>query len=201
MLFLDELPEFSRDALEALRQPLEEGRVSVVRARHRVELPCRFMLVGAANPCPCGFGPGGRCECPMAAIRRYRARLSGALADRIDIALAVTQPAADTLSGPAGEPSAHGRERVVAARERQERRLGSGRVNADLSVAELRSEARLTAAAKRTLADGHAKLSLTGRGHDRVVRVARTLADLAARDEVGAEEVGAALALRRMGPG
>jgi magnesium chelatase family protein len=201
VLFLDELPEFSRDALEALRQPLEEGRVSVVRARHRVELPCRFMLVGAANPCPCGFGPGGRCECPMAAIRRYQARLSGALADRIDIALAVTQPAADTLSGPAGEPSAHVRERVVAARERQERRLGSGRVNADLSVAELRSEARLTAAAKRTLADGHAKLSLTGRGHDRVVRVARTLADLAARDEVGAEEVGAALALRRMGPG
>jgi magnesium chelatase family protein len=200
VLFLDEVPEFSRDALEALRQPLEEGCVSVVRARHRVELPCRFMLVAAANPCPCGFGPGGRCECPMTAIRRYQARLSGALADRIDIALSVAQPAPESLNGPPGEPSADIRERVTAARERQERRLGSGRVNADMNVAELRDEAGLTAAAKRTLADGHAKLSLTGRGHDRVIRVARTLADLRGSPETGAEDVGAALALRRMGP-
>ncbi len=199
VLFLDELPEFSRDALEALRQPLEEGRLSVIRARHRIELPCRFMLVAAANPCPCGLGPDGACECTLAAVRRYQARLSGALADRIDISLSVEQPAPDALDGPQGESSAEIRERVIAARERQAERLGPGRVNADMSVTELRRKSRLTADAKVTLGEGHAKLGLSGRGHDRVVRVARTLADLAGRARVAPDDVGGALQLRRMG--
>ena len=123
VLFLDELAEFSREALEALRQPLEEGRVTIVRARHAIELPCRFMLVAASNPCPCGRGEeSGECECQPASARRYRAKLSGALADRIEIA--------DHRGAP--DRRRHGgrrrrwtrptvRERVVAARERQER--------------------------------------------------------------------------------
>jgi magnesium chelatase family protein len=199
VLFLDELPEFSRDALEALRQPLEEGRVSVVRARYRIELPCRFMLVAAANPCPCGRGGDGDCECSMNAVRRYRARLSGALADRIDITLSVDQPPPDALHGPPGESSAAIRERVIAARERQAKRLGPGRVNADMTVAEVRRKAGLTPEAKTRLGEGHAILGLSGRGNDRVVRVARTIADLAGREQVEPRDVSAALSLRRVG--
>ena len=98
VLFLDELGEFSREALEALRQPLEEGRVTIVRARHAIELPCRFMLVAASNPCPCGRGEeSGECECQPASTRRYRAKLSGALADRIDIAISVERPSAEEM--------------------------------------------------------------------------------------------------------
>jgi magnesium chelatase family protein len=199
VLFLDELPEFSRDALEALRQPLEDGSVSITRARHRVELPCRFMLVAAANPCPCGLGPGGECECPGFAVRRYQSRLSGALADRVDISVSVEQPQAEALAGPQGEGSAEVRARVVDARRRQERRLGGGRLNADMTVAELRHESGLSADAKVQLASGHARLGLSARGHDRVIRVARTLADLGGEDRLSADHVIEALSLRRGG--
>jgi magnesium chelatase family protein len=201
VLFLDELPEFSRDALEALRQPLEEGRVLITRARQSVELPCRFMLVGAANPCPCGRGTESpECECAGAAVRRYMAKLSGALADRIDIAVTVQQPSARALAGPSGEPSAVVRPRVIAARERQRARLGEGRCNGDTSPAEARQHARLGGDAKAVLAQGHARLRLSARGYDRVLRVARTLADLADCERVGADHVEKALSLRRAGP-
>ena len=118
VLFLDELGEFARDALEALRQPLEDGEVTITRVRQSITLPCRFLLVAAANPCPCGHGEGdARCECAPGAARRYRNRISGALADRIDISLSVEQPSAHALGGDAGESSADVRERVTAARE------------------------------------------------------------------------------------
>ncbi len=198
LLFLDELPEFSRDALEALRQPLEDGRVVITRARHSIALPCRFMLAAAANPCPCGHGPGDeRCECQPAAIRRYGARLSGALADRVDISIAAGQPSSEDMGGPRGEGSAAVRARVIAARERQAHRLGEGRCNADATPAEARSRFGFGGDAKALLAQGHARLRLSGRGYDRVLRVARTLADLAGYDRVGADHVQEALWLRR----
>jgi len=200
VLFLDELGEFSRDALEALRQPLEEGRVALTRARHRVELPCRFLLVAAANPCPCGYGADSpQCDCQPAAIRRYRAKLSGALADRIDVCVNVRRPSAEDMAGPPGEASAAVRERVIAARGRQERRLGTGRCNASMGPAETRLHVRLDREASAMLASGHERLRLSGRGYDRVLRVARTIADLAGTESVGAEHVGGALALRKRG--
>jgi magnesium chelatase family protein len=200
VLFLDELGEFSREALEALRQPLEEGQVAIARARGAVELPCRFMLVAASNPCPCGRGEeSGECECRPTSARRYRAKLSGALADRIDLSVAVEPPTAEEMSAGVAVDSASVRERVIAARERQERRLGLGRCNADMTLAELRDAASLTREARRTLAQGHAQLRLSGRGHDRVMRVSRTIADLAGSERICGEHVARAITLRRRG--
>jgi len=200
VLFLDELGEFTREALEALRQPLEEGRVAITRARGAVELPCRFMLVAASNPCPCGRGEeSGECECQPTSARRYRAKLSGALADRIDISVAVDRPSATEMGGRHGVDSATVRKRVVAARERQERRLGPGRCNADMDLVELRGAGQLSREARRTLARGHAQLGLSGRGYDRVLRVSRTIADLAGAERIEVEHVARAISLRRRG--
>jgi magnesium chelatase family protein len=197
VLFLDELGEFDRSTLEALRQPLEDGRVSIVRAQSRLELPCRFVLVAAANPCPCGRGErDGDCSCTPFAIRRYEAKLSGALADRIDIVLGVEQPRADAMARGGGEASVDVRERVIAARERQARRL-DGRTNAELTPAQTRAQCDLTEPAASLLAAGYARHRLSGRGHDRVTRVARTIADLDGAERIEERHVGEALSLRR----
>jgi magnesium chelatase family protein len=201
VLFLDELGEFSRESLEALRQPLEEGRVTIVRARHAIELPSRFMLVAASNPCPCGRGEdSGECECQPVSARRYRAKLSGALADRIDISISVERPSAREMGTPPDTDSATVRDRVIAARERQEHRLGAGRCNADMSLADLRALCRLDDEATAMVAAGHSRLQLSGRGHDRVLRLSRTIADLEGRGRVSADHVARALSLRRRGP-
>jgi magnesium chelatase family protein len=198
VLFLDELGEFRRDALEALRQPLEEGSVSLARAGRSVTLPCRFQLVAASNPCPCGKGPeSGECDCPPSVVARYQAKLSGALADRIDLFLNVGRPSAEALAEGPGETSASVRTRVEAARRRQAERLGAGRCNAEMSPIEVRRLARLTPEAAERLASGHERLGLSGRGWDRVVRAARTVADLAASEAIAAEHIDQALQLRR----
>jgi magnesium chelatase family protein len=197
VLFLDELCEFRRDALEALRAPLESGEVSIARAGGRRSLPCRFMLVAAANPCPCGRGEADPdCSCAPVAVQRYQGRLSGALADRIDILAAVRQPSAVEIGGGPGEPSAEVRERVAAARERQERRLGPGRCNAEMSPGEAR-ECTLEPAAAALLAELYSRQRLSGRAHDRALRLAQTIADLAASDAVGEQQMAQALQLRR----
>jgi magnesium chelatase family protein len=197
LLFLDELPEFSRDVLEALRQPLEEGRIAIARARHTVILPCRSLLVAAANPCPCGR-PGGEddCDCAPGAIRRYRSRISGPLADRMDITIDVGAPTAAELAAGPGEASEPVRGRVIAARERQAARLGRGRCNAEATIEEIRRHAALDAKGREALADGKARFGLSGRGYDRVLRLARTLADLRGSDRVGGSDVLEALSLR-----
>ncbi|HYU59954.1 MAG TPA: YifB family Mg chelatase-like AAA ATPase [Solirubrobacterales bacterium] len=198
VLFLDELGEFSRSALEALRQPLEEGRVWVARVNHSVELPCRFMLVAAANPCPCGRGEDSpRCSCTPPVVRGYRAKLSGALADRIDVTARVDQPSSEAMDGPAGESSEAVRERVLRARELQALRLGPGRVNASMTPVETRRCCRIGREARDMLADGHARLGLSGRGHERVLRVARTIADLVGAERIDSEMIGEALSMRR----
>ena len=198
VLFLDELGEFSRSALEALRQPLEDGRVSIVRAGYRVQLPCRFMLIAAANPCPCGAGEeSGRCKCTPLAVRRYRARLSGALADRVDISLGVEQPETAELGGQPAEASELVLDRVNAARERQSARLGDGRTNGEMTPAESRQHAGMNPEATRALAERHAGSRLSARGHDRVLRLSRTIADLDGRACVTSDDVDEAFTLRQ----
>jgi magnesium chelatase family protein len=197
VLFLDELCEFRRDALEALRAPLESGEVSIARAAGRRSLPCRFMLVAAANPCPCGRGEADPdCSCAPVAVQRYQGRLSGALADRIDILASVRQPSAADIGGGPGEPSADVRERVVAARERQERRLGAGRCNAEMTPGEAR-ECALSPEAAALLAELYARQRLSGRAHDRALRLAQTIADLTGSAVIGEEQMAQALQLRR----
>ncbi len=196
-LFLDELCEFPRNVLEALRAPLEAGEVAIARVGGRRRLPCRFMLIAASNPCPCGRGEDDPdCTCMGSAIQRYQGKLSGALADRIDLLTAVSQPSAAEIGGAPGESSAAVRERVCAARERQEARLGSGRCNAEMSAAEVRG-CELAPGAAALLADLYARRRLSGRAHDRALRLAQTVADLAGAPRIGEEEMAQALQLRR----
>ncbi|MBS1889061.1 MAG: YifB family Mg chelatase-like AAA ATPase [Actinobacteria bacterium] len=197
VLFLDELCEFRRDVLEALRAPLEAGEVSIARASGTRRLPCRFMLVAASNPCPCGRGESDPdCTCQAFAVQRYQGKLSGALADRIDLLAAVVQPSATEIGGGAGESSAAVRDRVCAARERQEARLGLGRCNAEMTAAEVR-RCEVAPGAAALLADLYARRRLSGRAHDRALRLARTVADLAGAPGIGEEEMAQALQLRR----
>jgi magnesium chelatase family protein len=197
VLFLDELCEFRRDALEALRGPLEDGWVSIARAGSGRRLPCRFMLVAASNPCPCGRGEADpECSCGPLEVRRYQGRLSGALADRVDILAAIRQPGAREIGAGPGESSASVRERVAAARERQERRLGPGRCNAEMTPGEAR-ECVLGDAAAGLLAETYSRRRLSGRGHDRVLRLARTVADLAGTETIERDQMAQALQLRR----
>jgi magnesium chelatase family protein len=197
VLFLDELCEFHRDSLEALRAPLETGTVTIARAGSARRLPCCFMLVAAANPCPCGRGESDpECTCAPLDVRRYQGRLSGALADRIDLLAPIRQPSAEAIGGPPGEPSAAVRERVAAARERQQHRLGSGRCNAEMTPAEAR-ECVLADSAAALLADAYSRRRLSGRAHDRVLRLARTVADLAGAETIEREQMAQALQLRR----
>ena len=185
VLFLDELGEFARSSLEALRQPLEDGRVTIARAQGALTFPARFQIVAAANPCPCGHGEASsKCLCSKDRIGAYESRLSGALADRFDLSLRVEQPDAGSLAGDPGEPSAVVAERVLAARERQEARLGAARTNASMSEAELALHAALDAAGAKVLDEGHSSMGLSGRGWNRVLKVARTLADLEGHERI-----------------
>ncbi len=201
VLFLDELTEFRRDALEGLRQPLEDGRVVVARAVGSVEFPARFTLVAAANPCPCGFDgdPVRRCRCPEGRIEQYRSKLSGPLLDRIDLRLRVPRLTDEELLGSeAGEPSAVVRDRVCEARDRQLARYGGIGVacNAHLPGPLARREARLTPGAEALLARAVASLALTGRGFDRALKVARTVADLSGSAKVDSTHLAEALSYR-----
>jgi len=200
VLFLDELGEFSRSSLEALRQPIEDGEVTISRAQGSLTFPARFQLFAAANPCPCGHGEGSRsCTCSPERIRHYEARLSGALADRFDMALAVEQPSAAALAGDGGEDSASVAARVLDARERQHGRLGDGRSNASMSERETVELIDLDQSGRATLMSAHESLGLSGRGWNRVLKVARTCADLDASRVVADRHVDEALALRRRG--
>jgi magnesium chelatase family protein len=197
VLFLDEMPEFSRHVLEVLRQPLEEGCVRIARAARTAVFPARFMLVGAMNPCPCGYSddPTRACRCSSSQIARYAARLSGPLRDRLDLTVAVASVSPRELQEAApGESSASIRTRVVAARDRQLSR--GGRLNARLHGRALRGQLSLDADGRRLLANALAKLALTARGYDRVLRVARTIADLDGADHVSAPHLGEALQFR-----
>jgi magnesium chelatase family protein len=198
VLFLDELSEFPRSTLEALRQPLEDGRVVVVRGQRTAIFPTRFMLVAATNPCPCGHAPSRRCRCTDGDLARHRRRLSGPLLDRIDIALDVQRPVAEALAREPATRSTDQRARVIEARERQAARLdGTGAMcNAHMDAALLRTHVRLDAAAERALLEAYRRADLSARGRDRALRVAQTIADLAGRDRVERAHVVSALGYR-----
>jgi magnesium chelatase family protein len=197
VLFLDEMPEFSRHVLEVLRQPVEEGCVRVARAARTVVFPARFMLIGAMNPCPCGFlGDAIRpCRCAASQVARYGSRLSGPLRDRLDLTVPVSAvPPRDLQDPEPGESSADIRARVGAARARQIAR--DGRLNARLQGRALRSRAGMDPEARALMARALSKLTLSARGYDRVVRVSRTIADLAAADRISAMHLAEALQYR-----
>jgi magnesium chelatase family protein len=201
VLFLDEMLEFSRHLLEVLRQPLEEGRVAVARAARTAVFPARFMLVGAMNPCPCGFAgdPSRECRCPPAAMAHYRERLSGPLRDRLDLTVEVPALPLDTLSGDAsGESSATVRARVVAARARQTARQAADGVstNAELTPALMAKYCAMDHASIRLLRSATTRLSLSARGYDRVRKVARTIADLNGDDRIAPDHLAEALQFR-----
>jgi magnesium chelatase family protein len=199
VLFLDELSEFARPTLEALRQPLEDGRVAIVRARHSAVYPARFMLVAATNPCPCGYaGKGPRCRCSETDLARHRRKLSGPLLDRIDLLVNLDRDGVHDLSTPPLTSSVRARERVTDARERQAARLGEdgATVNAQMNVRMLQRHARLEEKGEEMLRSAREKGLLSARGQHRVLRVARTIADLGGSERVRGRDVGAALALR-----
>jgi magnesium chelatase family protein len=199
VLFLDELSEFPRATLEALRQPLEDGRVAIARARHSAVYPARFLLLAATNPCPCGFGgERDRCDCTAAALARHRRRLSGPLLDRMDLIVNLQRNTRAAGAQPGSMSSADARERVLAARERQRRRLaGEGvSVNAQMDARLLGRHAALDAAAEQLMCRARERAMLSMRGEHRVLKVARTIADLNGRVRIGAPELGSALAMR-----
>ena len=207
VLFLDEMLEAPRHVLDALRQPMEDRRVTIARAAQSVTWPAHFTLVGATNPCPCGrLGDGDRCRCTQADIDRYRARLSGPLADRIDLHVPVTRVRVDDLgrTGSLGETSAAVRLRVVAARERQRERyapLPGVTTNGGAPARWLERHGGVTLSARRMLLDAAERLGLSARGYHRVLRVARTIADLDGADGTDAPAVAEALRYRPVDPG
>ena len=203
VLFLDELPEFPKAAMEVLRQPLEDGTITISRAAGQASFPSRFMLAAAMNPCPCGyFGhPTRPCRCSPVKVAAYLSRISGPLLDRLDIHVEVPPVEYKEMSGEApGEPSAVIRKRVVAARELQRERykgLGIG-CNARLDPARLREFCVLTPEAQTLLGQAYDKLGLSGRSYDRLLRVSRTIADLAGEETIGAAAVAEAIQYRNL---
>jgi magnesium chelatase family protein len=199
-LFLDELPEWSRHALEVLREPLESGSVSISRAARHCEFPARFQLVAAMNPCPCGWAgdPSGRCLCSDEAIRRYRGRISGPLLERIDLHVEVPRlpPTALRTDGPPGECSARVRERVLAARTRQHAR--SGQTNARLDQAQTNAFCALSPRDTALLERAVDALQLSARSLHRILRVARTIADLAGSDAIETPHLTEAIGYRKL---
>ena len=203
VLFLDELPEFRIDALEVLRQPLEDGTFSIVRTAGRVTYPAKFMLICAMNPCKCGWygHPSGRCKCTPAEVKKYRRKISGPLLDRIDIQVHVRPvPLKDLSERKPAESSADIRARVVAARERQCARYEGTktRCNADMLPAQLAEFCRPDAAGQALLDAAFKKLGMTARSYDRILRLARTIADLAGEEQISAGHIAEAIQYRSM---
>ncbi|WP_299580492.1 YifB family Mg chelatase-like AAA ATPase [uncultured Microbulbifer sp.] len=197
VLFLDEMPEFPRHALEILREPLENGEVRISRARAQVTFPARFQLVAAMNPCPCGYLGEPRCRCTPDQIDRYRNKLSGPLLDRIDMQVEVGAMSAVQLQDtPAGESSECVRERVCGARQQQMQRQGT--INSLLKGVELEKYCVLGDREKLLLRQSAEKLGLSARSYHRVLKVARTLADLAKLEKIGTAQIAEALAYRNL---
>ena len=204
VLFLDELPEFKKNVLEVLRQPMEEGAVTIARASHSLKFPARFMLVAAMNPCPCGYYPGDtqhNCACTPAQIQRYRQRLSGPLLDRIDLHLEVPAVRYQELATPtAGERSAEIRQRVAAAHQLQKERYQRRKTafyNTQMTPADLKRYCELDSAAQRLMEQAIERLGLSARAYHRILKIARTIADLAGAEKLTAEHVAEAIQYRR----
>ncbi|MET0731999.1 MAG: YifB family Mg chelatase-like AAA ATPase [Casimicrobiaceae bacterium] len=201
VLFLDELPEWNRHVLEVLREPIESGVIHISRAARQCAFPAQFQFVAAMNPCPCGWlgDQSGRCRCAPEQVARYRGRVSGPLLDRLDLAIDVPSVSADVLAsfptGPPAESSANVRERVIAAQVLQRERQGTP--NARLTAQEVATHCHAAADAEKLLARAMARLSLSARAYHRILKVARTIADLAGSASVDSAHVAEALQFRR----
>jgi magnesium chelatase family protein len=201
VLFLDEFPEFGMRVLEVLRQPLEDRIVTISRARGSASFPANFMLVGAMNPCPCGYfgDPVKECSCSFSTVTRYQKRISGPLLDRIDIHVEVPRVDFDKLTDERlGEPSAAVRSRVEDAREHQRHRLASTDLtsNADMGPSEVRHHCQLDDACKSLIRQAMSQLQLTARAFHRVLKIARTIADLAGEEQIAPAHLAEALQYR-----
>ena len=207
VLFLDELPEFSRTALETMRQPLEDRQISISRAKYNVTLPCSFMLVASMNPCPCGYygDPTHKCMCDPWQIQRYMNKISGPLLDRIDIQCEMTSiPFSELSKAAPGEPSAAIRERVVAARNIQEERFKEFKgihCNAQMTEKMLQEFVAPDEESLRALRDAMERFSLSARAYSRILKVARTIADLDACPQVKYPHVAEAVSYRNLDRG
>jgi len=202
VLFLDEFPEFPRSILETLRQPMEDGQVTIVRAQGRVTFPARFMLVAAMNPCPCGYHGDirGKCRCSSNQIENYTSRLSGPLVDRIDIHVEVPAvPFTELRSQRDGIDSAALRQQVLCARHRQRERFGEKpMLNAYMSARQVKQHCKLDTAGEGVLRMAVTELGLSARAHDKVLRVARTIADLDGKTDIAMEHVAEAVQYRKL---
>lgn len=204
VLFLDELPEFKRQVLEVLRQPLEEGHITISRARSSVEYPARFMLVASMNPCPCGHlnDPMRQCVCAPPAVQRYLSRISGPLMDRIDLHIEVTPVPFEELNRRGdSEPSASVRARVVQARAVQAQRFAGQRgifCNAQMTSRQVRRYCALDTSSRNLMKLAIQRLGLSARAYDRILKVSRTIADLAASEDIGPEHVSEAIQYRSL---
>ncbi len=203
VLFLDELAEFRRDTLEVLRQPMEDGIVTIGRAAGSVTFPSRFTLAAALNPCPCGFFNDGRreCICAQGQIGRYLAKISGPLLDRIDLQVEVPALSPQEIASTTpGEPSAAIRERVEAARQIQRERFRRSHCecNAEMNTRQMRRCCDLAPSSQRLLEHAVARLGLSARGYDRVLKVARTIADLGGSERVNSAHIAEAVHYRAL---
>ena len=203
VLFLDEFPEFSRSTLEALRQPLEEGEITIARAHTTITFPASVLMMAAMNPCPCGYFGDARkpCKCSPLQIDKYLARISGPLVDRIDIHIEVPAvPFSELRSERDGTSSAVMREQVMAATAPQKKRFASDSTNANgrMSGKAVRHFCRLDGASESILRQALTELGLSARAHDKILRVSRTIADLAGREDIGADDVLEAVHYRRL---
>nr|WP_210772530.1 ATP-binding protein [Panacagrimonas perspica] len=204
ILFLDELPEFDRGVLEVLREPLESGQITISRAARQSDFPARFQLVAAMNPCPCGYlgDVSGKCRCSPDQVGRYRGRISGPLLDRIDLQLFVPRVEREALIAavdPGAESSEHVRSRVTAASRRQAER--AGKPNAQLTPREIERDCPVDAQTRGLLEAAMTRMGLSARAYHRVLKVARTIADLAGAQALAAGHVGEALRLRELDRG
>ncbi|MBT5794922.1 MAG: ATP-binding protein, partial [Deltaproteobacteria bacterium] len=209
VLFLDEFPEFPRATLELLRQPLEDGRLTISRAAMSLEFPCSFMLLASMNPCPCGYhgAPSGQgenrreCNCTPQQIQKYRSKISGPLLDRIDIHLTVPAVEYENLAAARqGESSKNIRERVVRSRQIQQERFrnSSTRNNSGMTRKELEKHAQLSDASRKMLEQAMTKMGLSARAYDRILKVARTIADLAEQENIDTLHVAEAIQYRNL---
>lgn len=204
ILFLDELPEFNRHVLEVMRQPLEERTITIARARYTVEYPANFMLIGAMNPCPCGYltHPDKECSCSPAQISRYLGKISGPLLDRIDLHVEVIPVAIDSMTAQrSGETSEDVRRRVITARERQTARFGGDdptHCNAMMTPDQIEQHCKLDEQSINLLKSAMSRLGLSARAYDRIIKVARTIADLSSMDNISQDHIAEAISYRNL---
>ena len=207
MLFLDELPEFSKSTLEVLRQPLEDRKITISRAKYTVEYPCSFMFVASMNPCPCGYygDPTHHCVCTPGQISRYLSKISGPLLDRIDIQVECSALSYDDLSkAPTGEPSSVIRERVLKARQIQERRFAGQKgihCNAQMTERMIHQYAEPDESSLDLLRMAMERLKLSARAYNRILKVARTIADLEGSEKVQSQHIAEAVGYRNLDRG